>query len=79
MLSMLLIFILLIISITDSLFHSRLETFLISKSFPPKPSFSSSGLTRFCPGLFIDTSEHIRFYRLVFCFPTIYLFVVSVR
>jgi len=33
-------------SITPSLFHSRLKTFLFWKSFPPQPSFSSSGLTQ---------------------------------
>jgi len=32
-------------SITPSLFHSKLKTFLFCKSFPPQPSFSSSGLT----------------------------------
>ena len=32
-------------SITPSLFHSRFKTFLFCKSFPPQPSFSSSGLT----------------------------------
>ena len=32
-------------SITPSLFHSRLKTFLSCKSFPPQPSFSPSGLT----------------------------------
>ena len=30
---------------TPSLFHSRLKTFLFCKSFPPKPTFSSSALT----------------------------------
>jgi len=32
-------------SITPSLFHTRLKTFLFCKSFPPQPSFFSSGLT----------------------------------
>ena len=45
-------------SITPSLFHSRLKTFLFCKSFPPQPSFSSSKLTPRIPPLFTDTSEH---------------------
>jgi len=32
-------------SITPSLFHPRLKIFLYCKSFPPQPSFYSSGLT----------------------------------
>ena len=31
------------------LFHFRLKTFLFCKSFPPQPSFSSSGLTTQIP------------------------------
>jgi len=31
--------------VTPPLFHSTLKTFLLCKSFPPQPSFSSSGLT----------------------------------
>jgi len=60
-------------SITPSLFHSRLKTFLFCKSFPPQPSFSSSKLTPRIPPLFTDTSEHrpIRFFRfLVFLLST---------
>ena len=30
-------------------FYSRLKTFLFCKSFPPQPSFSSSGLTTWIP------------------------------
>ena len=33
------------LSITASLFNSRLKTFLFCKSFPTSPPFSSSGLT----------------------------------
>ena len=36
-------------SITPSLFHSRLKTFLFYKSFPPQPTFSSPGLTPWIP------------------------------
>jgi len=36
-------------SITYSLFHSRLKTFLFCKSFPRSFSFSSSGLTTWIP------------------------------
>ena len=60
-------------SITPSLFHSRLKTFLFCKSFPSQPSFSSSKLTPRIPPLFTDTSEHrpIRFFRfLVFLLST---------
>jgi len=31
--------------VSPSLFHSTIKTFLFYKSFPPQPSFSSSGLT----------------------------------
>jgi len=48
-------------SVTPSLFYSRLKTFLFLKSFPS----SSSGLTPRTPGLFTDTSEHIRLF--LFC------------
>jgi len=47
-------------SITRSLFHSRLKTFLFCKSFPPQR----------IPQTFTVTSEHIRFYFLVFLFHT---------
>ena len=36
-------------SITPSLFHSRLKTFLFYKSFPSQPTFSSPGLTSRIP------------------------------
>ena len=56
-------------SITPSLFHSRLKTFLFCKSFPPQPSSSSSPLTpRIICGLFTNTSEHIRFFPFYFLY-----------
>ena len=66
---MLLTVILIIISVPyhPSLFHSRLETFLFCKSFPPLAFLfffrtDSTG----SPDCFADTSEHTRFYCLVF-------------
>ena len=58
-------------SITHSLFHYRLKTFLFCKSFPPQPSFFllQDSLHGF-PRLFTVTSEHIRLYILVFLFYT---------
>jgi len=57
-----------------SLFHFRLKTVLFCKSFPSKPSFSSSGLTLWIPrGLLTDTFEHIRF--LLFSFSAFPLFI----
>ena len=50
-------------------FHSRLKTFLLCKSFPLQPFFSSSGLTTI-PQIFTVTSEYIHFYFLVFLFYT---------
>jgi len=55
-------------SITPSLFHSRIKTFIFCKSFPLYPSFPSSGLTAWIPRTVTDTSEHIRFYFLLLFF-----------
>jgi len=68
-------------SITRSLFHSRLKTFLFCKSFPPQPFLfllqdSLHGFPRLL--VFTVISEHICFLLLVFLF--LYLLVVgSVR
>jgi len=60
---------------SNSLFQSTHKTFLLCKSLPPQPSFSSSGLTPRIPrGLFTDTSEHIRF--LHFSFSAFHFVVV---
>ena len=57
-------------SVTHTFLHSRLKTFLFCKSFPYRSlSFSSSGLTTWISPTFTVTSEHTRFYFLVFfCF-----------
>ena len=70
----LLIFILIIISI-PSFPHSfvpGLNLPFFCKSYPPQPSFSSSRLTPRIPGLFTDTSEHIRF--VLFSFFSVFPF-----
>jgi len=61
-------------SVTHSLFHSRLKTFLFCKSFPPQLSFFllQDSLHGF-PRLFTVTSEHIRLNVLVFLFSTFQL------
>ena len=59
-------------SITPSLFHSRLKTFLFSKSFPPQPSFSSSGLTQRIPRTvyrYCDLSIFVFLLFFFFVFP----------
>jgi len=63
-------------SITQSLFHSRLKTFLFCKSFPPQPFLFllQDSLYGF-PRLFTVTSEHIRLYFLVFLFYTLSVIV----
>ena len=57
-------------SITHSLFHSRLKTFLFCKFFPMQPFFFffRTDLACMIPQTFTVTSEHIRFYFLVFLF-----------
>jgi len=56
-------------SITHSLFHSRLKTFLFCKSFPPQPSlFLLRDSLHGFPRLFTVISEHICFIHLVFLF-----------
>jgi len=66
-------------SITHSLCHSRLKTFLFCKSFPPQPFFFllPDSLHGF-PRLFTVISEHICFLLLVFLFLH-FLVVGSVR
>ena len=56
-------------SITHSLFHSRLKTFLLCKSFPLQSFLSSTYKNIYyvdSPGLFTVISEHICFLLLVF-------------
>ena len=56
-------------SITHSLFHPRLKTFLFCKSFPPQPFlFLLQDILHGFPGLFTVISEHICFLLLVFLF-----------
>jgi len=60
-------------SITHSLFHSKLKTFLFCKSFPLQPflfllQYSLHGF----PGLFTVIFEHICFLLLVFLFFTLF-------
>ena len=57
-------------SITHSHFHSRLKTFLFCKSFPLQPFFFFFSTDYMIPQTFTVTSEHIRFYFLVFLFYT---------
>ena len=66
-------------SITHSLFHSRLKTFLFCKSFPlqPFPFLLRDSLHGF-PRLFTAISEHICFVLLVFLLLH-FLVVGSVR
>jgi len=64
------------LSITFSLFHPRLKTFLFCKSFPPQPFFFTTDYM--IPQTFTVTSEHTRFYFSVFLFLH-FLVVVSVR
>ena len=57
-----------------------LKTFLFCKSFPLQPFFFFFRTDYMIPQTFTVTSEHIRFYFLVFfCFYTIYTVVVSAR
>ena len=67
-------------SITPSLFHSRLKTFLFCKSFPPQPTFSSFGLT---PRIRIPLTVYRYFGAypfLLFTFSVLHFLVVgSVR
>jgi len=58
-------------SITHSLFHSRLKTFLFCKSFPPQLLIFllQDSLYGF-PRLFTVTSAHIRLYFYFFLFYT---------
>ena len=65
-------------SITHSLFHSRLKTFLFCKSFPLQPFLSSSIFTTWIPRTVTVISEHICFLLLVFLFLH-FLVVGSVR
>jgi len=61
------------VSITLSLFHSRLKTFLFRKSFPPQPFlFLLQDSLHGFPGLFTVVSEHICFLLLVFLFLTLF-------
>ena len=62
--TLLLTSILVIISIPSppSVFHFTLKTFLFCKSFPPQPSFFLQDWLCGFPGLFADTSGHIRFF-----------------
>ena len=46
-------------SITPSLFHSRLKTFLFCKSFPPLAFLFFFRTDSTDPGLFTNTSEHV--------------------
>ena len=55
-------------TITHSLFHSRLKTSLFCKSFPLQPFLSFFRTDYMIPQNFTVTSEHIRFYFLVFLF-----------
>ena len=65
-------------SITHSLFHSRLKTFLFCKSFPPQPFlFSSPGFTTWIPQTVTVISEHICF--LLFSFSVFTLFSCRFR
>ena len=58
-------------SITHSLFHSRLKTFLFCKSFALQPFlFLIQVSLHGFPRLFTITSEHIRLYFIVFLFYT---------
>jgi len=57
-------------SIAHSLFHSRLKTFLFCKSFPLQPFFFFFRTDYMIPQTFTVTSEHIRFYFLIFLFYT---------
>jgi len=61
-------------SITDSLFYSRLKTFLFCKSFPPQPFLVllQDSLHGF-PRLFTVISEHA-FFLLLFSFSVFALF-----
>ena len=61
---------LLLFSITHSLFHSRLKTFLFCKSFPRQPFFFFFRTDCMIPQTLTVTSEHIRFYFSVFLFYT---------
>ena len=66
-------------SITHSLFHSRLKTFLFCKSFPPQPFlFLLQDSLHGFPRLFTVIFEHICFLLLVFLFLH-FLVVGSVR
>jgi len=53
-----------------SLFQSRLKTLLFCKSFPPQPFIFLVRTDYMDSPLLIVTSEHIRFYFLVFLFYT---------
>jgi len=53
-----------------SLFQSRLKTLLFCKSFPPQPFIFLFRTDYMDSPLLIVTSEHIRFYFLVFLFYT---------
>jgi len=64
-------------SITHSLFHSRLKTYLFCKSFPPQPYFSSRGFTTWIPQTVTVISEHICF--LLFSFSVFTLFSFRFR
>ena len=66
-------------SITHSLFRSRLKTFLFCKSFPLQPFLFFFRTDYMIPQTFTVTSEHIRFYFLVFCTFLNFLVVGSVR
>ena len=63
---------------SPTLFHSRLKTFLFCKSFPLQPFFFFFRTDYMIPQTFTVTSQHIRFYFLVFPFLH-FLAVVSVR
>ena len=65
--------ILIIISFSSailSFFHSRLKTFLFCKSFPQQPFFFFFRTDYMILQTYTVTSEHIRFYFLVFLFYT---------
>ena len=62
-------------SITHSLFNSRLKTSFLCKSCPLQPFFFFFRIDYMIPQTFTFTSEHIRFYFLVFF--VLYFSVVS--
>ena len=67
--------ILIIINLPHSLFHSRLKTFIFCKSFPLQPLFFFFRTDYVIPQTFTVTSEHVRFYFLVFLSYTFQLSV----